>query len=326
METGFSLWIFLVAGVLKYLIDRVDFYPNVRSYGEGPEKYLDFDDAIVVNDELLLLGVYPPKLMWFSLDGKFLREEKLPKFMGSGVYSELEKRYYFYSDAREPGEYSIKSVDRAFRDTLSFMGFREGDFHGNYPARNNFLFNEGKVFFGRAFQDTIWSFEEKKMVPKLVFDFGKYGQSVEEMKKNKQEMDPLQELEFINKKAKLYFVPHQWFLTSSQFYSGFKYEEGFFNVFYDRKNQKTSVLKNRIVDDLDGGFDAFSILYQFDQNKVGFKIPGRDLYSVLLKKKNDLGEAAFEEYVNTKGKIFAPIAAEAKDSENPVLIIYTVKK
>lgn len=302
------------------------FLSKIRAFGEGPGKYLEFDDAIIVDGELLMLGVYPPKLMWFSLEGEFLREEKLDKYINSGVYSENEKRYYFYSDSRVTGEFFIKSVDKNLHDTLSYLPYRENDFEGNYSARNNFLKNRGKVFIGKAFQDTIWTFEERKMIPKLAFDFGKYGQTIDELKRNKQDLDPLQELEFINSKAKLYFVPHQWFWTDSYFYSGFKYEKDFYNVFFHRKNQKTSVLKGRILDDLDGGYDAYSILDQFEGDKVGFKVPGRDLYKVLLKRREELGQEAFEKYVNTKGKAFAQVANEAKNSENPVLIIYTVKK
>ena len=41
---------------------------------EGPGKYLDLDALAVVNEELVLLGVYPRKIMWFSLEGEFLRE------------------------------------------------------------------------------------------------------------------------------------------------------------------------------------------------------------------------------------------------------------
>jgi hypothetical protein len=303
-----------------------NFISRIRDYGEGPGKYREFDDATIVNEELLLLGVYPPKLMWFSLDGKFLREEKLKQPVASGVYSENEKRLYFYSDTREPGEYHVISVDEAFQDTLRYLLYQEDRYTRNYPDRDNFIKNEGEVFLGRALSDTIWTFKEKKMDPKLVFDFGKYAQSIEELKKNSLNLDPLQELEFINKKAKLYFDPNQWYLTESQLYSGFKYEEGFYNVFFDRKNQKTSILKGRILDDLDGAFDAYSILYHFEDIKVGFKVPGRDLYDILLNKKEELGQKAFEEFVSGKGKAFSQVANQAKDSENPVLIVYSVKK
>ncbi len=285
------------------VFDRTgQFLSKIRAYGEGPEKYIDFDDAIIVNEEVLLLGVYPPKLMWFSLEGEFLREEKLDKNIGSGVYSENEKRYYFYSDSRVPGEFFVKSVDEKFQDTLSFIPYEQSGFEGYISSRNNLLVNGSAVFFGKTLQDTIWTFEESQMVPKLIFDFGKYGQSIDELRRNHQDLDQLQELEFINSKAKLYFDAQQWFLTEAFLYSKFSYEKEIFQVFFDRKNQKTSVLKGRILDDLDSGYDAYSIFYQFEGNKVGFKVLGKDLYSVLLKRRDELGQEAFEKYVTQKGK------------------------
>ena len=81
-----------------------------------------------------------------------------------------------------------------------------------------------------------------------------------------------------------------------------------------------------IKDDIDEGFDPYSTIYGFGGDKVGLKIPGRDLYEILQKKKEELGKEAFEQYKNGKGKNFAQAVFSAKDSENPVLIIYTPKK
>lgn len=298
---------------------------KIRAYGEGPEKYLDFDDAIIVEDELLLLGVYPPKLMWFSLDGKFLREEKLEKHVSSGIYSEKTERYYFYSNTREPNDFFVWSVNESFKDSTAFFPFQEEGYFGNYPSRYNFLKLEGDIFLGMAFQDTIWQVKGGKFVPKLFFDFGKYAQSMGEMKRLS-DLDPIQELDFINKKAKLYFIPHQWYLTETFFYSGFKYEESFFNVFYDRKSKESHVIKGRLQNDLDGGFDPYSILYQFEEGIVGFNVPGRDLFKVLQKKESELGQETFESYRKSLGRDWVQVAEDARESENPVLVIYSVKK
>ena len=67
---------------------------KIDAYGEGPEKYISFDALAVVNEELVLLGVYPSKLMWFSLEGQFLRELILKDRFGPGVFSEFDNRYY----------------------------------------------------------------------------------------------------------------------------------------------------------------------------------------------------------------------------------------
>jgi hypothetical protein len=310
---------------IKVFDRKGKFVSKIRAYGEGPKKYLDFDDAIIVNNELLMLGVHPPKLMWFSLEGEFLREVSMETHIETGVYLEKEKRYLFYSNPRDPEDYFVKSVNESFLDTLGFFPYDADTYYGNYSGRDN-LVGEEAIYFARPFHDTIMIYESGKFIPKLVFNFGSYAQSIEELKRNKETLDGLEELKFINKKAKLYFAPMGWYISNSQFYSGFKYEEGFFNVFFDRAKQKTHILKGRIKDDINEGFDLYSVIYRFDQEKVGCKIPGKDLFKILQKKKAELGQDGFEEYVKGKGKNFAEAAFAAKDSENPVLIVYTVKK
>lgn len=54
--------------------------------------------------------------------------------------------------------------------------------------------------------------------------------------------------------------------------------------------------------------------------------PCKTLFKILQEKKSELGQEAFEEFVKGKGKNFVQVAFAAKDSENPVLIVYAVKK
>jgi hypothetical protein len=46
-----------------------------------------------------------------------------------------------------------------------------------------------------------------KAIPKLVFDFGEYGQSQEELKMIDKNSTPPEKMDFINDRAKLYFLP-----------------------------------------------------------------------------------------------------------------------
>ena len=78
------------------IFDRSGKYLNkIRNYGEGPGEYLEFDGAIIRNNEIMLVGVIPRKILWFSLEGKFLREKKVTDQIGSVAFSDLQKRYYF---------------------------------------------------------------------------------------------------------------------------------------------------------------------------------------------------------------------------------------
>jgi len=44
-----------------------------------------------------------------------------------------------------------------------------------------------------------------------------------------------------------------------------------------------------------------------------------------LEKKESMEQAEYENWINTKGKNFADIATAARESENPVLIVYRLK-
>jgi hypothetical protein len=76
---------------------------TIKAYGEGPGQYIEFDGAAFVDGELVLLGVYPRKIMWFSLEGEFLRELTFREQLGPGVFSEHDQRYYLYTPPENRG-------------------------------------------------------------------------------------------------------------------------------------------------------------------------------------------------------------------------------
>lgn len=308
------------------IFDRSGKYLNkLREYGEGPGQYLDFDGAIVRNEEIMLVGVFPRKLMWFDLSGEFLREQKVSKQFGGVIYSESENRYYLFNNASEQGQFFIESVNESFEDTVKVIPFDPELYYGSYSDRNNLKSFNDRIYFGQPFQDTIFIANEGDFIPKLVFDFGEYGQSQGEMIKIKENLEPLQRMEFLNNRAKLY-LSTIWYITDSQFYARMSYEKDSYNIFYAREDRTTHVLKEEFLNDLNESPHRNSFFYQFSEGKTGSVIPGKTLFKMLQEKKAELGQEGFEEYVKGKGKNFAQAAFAAKDSENPVLIVYTVKK
>lgn len=308
------------------IFDRSGKYLNkIRSYGEGPGEYLDFDDAIIRNDEIMLVGVFPRKIMWFSLEGKFLREQKVIDQFGSVAFSDREKRYYFYSLAFAQDEFFIKSVNETFEDTVKAISFDPKLYYGKYSNRSNLQNSNGRVYLSRPFQDTIYYADQGEFIPKLVFDFGKYGQSQDELRKIDEDLDMLKQMEFFNNRAKLY-LSTIWYVTEKQIYASMSYEKENYNIFFTRDDQKPHVIKGEFVNDLNESPHGSSFFHQFSEGKTGSTVPGKTLFKILQKKKAELGQDGFEEYVKGKGKNFAEAAFAAKDSENPVLIVYTVKK
>tara|TARA_R110002020_G_scaffold146343_1_gene320938 strand:+ start:64718 stop:65995 length:1278 start_codon:yes stop_codon:yes gene_type:complete len=301
------------------------FLNKLRSYGEGTGQYLDFDGALVRNGEIMLVGVFPRKLMWFDLNGEFLREQKVSQRFGGAIYSDREKRYYLFNKASESGQFFIESVNESFEDTVQVIPFDPEIYYGSYSDRNNLKSFNGRIYFGQPFQDTIFIANDGNFIPKLVFDFGEYGQGQEEMIKIKENLEPLQQMEFLNNRAKLY-LSTIWHITDSQLYLKASHEKESYNIFYTREDNRTHVINDEFVNDLNESPHVNSFFYQFSEGKVGCTIPGKILFKDLQKKKAKLGQEGFEEYVKGKGKNFAQAAFAAKDSENPVLIVYTVKK
>ena len=67
-------------------------------------------------------------------------------------------------------------------------------------------------------------------------------------------------LDFINNKARLIFQWSNFFISERQLYTYVKHEKKVYNLFFDRDKQQTHLLTERILDDIDGGFDPFMII------------------------------------------------------------------
>ncbi|WP_162416381.1 6-bladed beta-propeller [Cyclobacterium roseum] len=294
---------------------------KIDAYGEGPGEYLDFDAAEVVDGELVLLGVYPRKIMWLSLEGKFLRELSFRDRIGPGVFSEFDDRYYLYNYTREPGDYFVRSFDKSLQDTVTYLPYDPAKLYGEVSGRSYLQKSSEYLYYGMTYSDTVYQVDNGNFIPKLVLDFGKYAQDLDEMKRLD---DPRERLDFISNRAKLYFKG-QYLISEKQLYTILIYEKKGINVFFDREQQQTHVIKDRIIDDIDGAYDPYYLIYSFESGKVGLKVPGRDLYKTLMEKKENMSQSDYKKWITTNGRKFSEIATAARESENPVLIVYRLK-
>ncbi len=303
-----------------------DYISKIRAYGEGPGKYLDLDGMLVVQDEILVYGIYPFKLMLFDFEGNLIHEQKTSINMDSGVYDPESDRFYFYHSTSDTEAFRITGIGRSTHDTTRSLPIYDGFYYGNHTGRES-LIETDQIYLAEAFNDTIRKLEDGKFMPELVFDYGSYGQELDEYIKLSEELDGLEFMNFINKKAKLYFMPDfPWYVDSFRSYSFFKYERTAYNIFYNRANAETHVINWQIENDLDHSIDLFGISYHFGNRKTGVKIPGTELYKILYEMRDEMSEEEFKEYINGKGKAFAEVAVKARKSENPVLMVLTWKK
>ncbi|MDO6439125.1 6-bladed beta-propeller [Cyclobacterium sp. 1_MG-2023] len=297
-----------------------EYLGKIAAYGEGPGEFLEFDALTFVNEELVLLGVYPRKIMWFSLEGEFLRELTLIAPFGPGVFSEFDNRYYLYSSARNTGEFFIQTLNENLQDTINFLPYYSERLESMMSGRNYFQKSKQYLYFGMTFLDTIYQFHNQQLVPKFVFDFGKYGQDLEELKG----LGIMDRSKFMSSQAKLYFLG-RYHVSEKQLYTILSFEKKVYNLFYDREKSQSHVIEGNLINDIDEGHDSGRIFYVFEPGKVGIRITGKDLYQALVEKKKQLGKEEFENWAKGKGRDFAKTALAAKDSENPVLIVYKLK-
>jgi hypothetical protein len=305
-----------------HIFDKSGIYlSKIKVYGEGPGRYLDFDAVAFVEGELVLLGAYPRKIMWFSLEGDFLRELSFRERLGPGVFSDHDQRYYLYTPTREPDGYFVKSFDKLLQDEMNYFPYDPERFYFEDSGRDYFKKSQDHLYYGMTFWDTIYQVEDGRFIPKLAFDFGKYGQNPDDLKNMD---DIMQRLDFINNQTKMYFHS-RYFLTEKQLYTVLTYENKGYSLFFDRESQKSHVIEGRLLNDIDGGYDPEGFAYNFTPRKIGLKVPGKTLYKELLKKKDAMGGVEFETWTKNKGRNFTTTVLAAKDSENPVLIMYTQK-
>lgn len=293
---------------------------RVGAYGEGPGEYLNLGSLIVVNEELVLLEGFSGDIMWFSLEGEFLREANLKGFSGIGVFSEFDERFYFYNIARNSGEFFVQSLNMKLKDTINYMSYYPERLESGMTGRNYFQKSKHHLYFGMTFLDTIYQFQNQQLVPKFVFDFGKYGQDLERLNG----MEKMERITYMNTQGKFYFRG-RYQVSEKQLYTILSYEGDFYNLFYAQESSKSNLIESVINNDIDGGFDVPMLPYGFAPGKLGFTMPGKAFYQALMKKKKRMGQVEFESWVKGVGANLANTAFAGKGSENPVLIVYTLK-
>ncbi|MBI0397164.1 6-bladed beta-propeller [Cyclobacterium marinum] len=293
---------------------------RIGAYGEGPGEYQNLGSLIVVKEELVLLEGVSGDIMWFSLEGEFLRESNLKDFSGIGVFSEFDDRFYFYKIARNSGEFFVQSLNMKLQDTINYMPYHPERVESEMTGRNYFQKSKHHLYFGMTFLDTIYQFQNQQLVPQFVFDYGNYGQDLEKLN----EMEIMERITFMNTHGKLYFRG-RYQVSEKQLYAIFNYENNFYNIFYDLENSQSNTIEGMIINDLDGGLDVPLLPIAFAPGKVGLTMPGKAVYQTLMAKKNQMGQVEYENWVKGVGANLAKTAFAGKGSENPVLIVYTLK-
>ena len=221
-----------------------EFVLSINKKGQGPSEYrapLDFqvDQSYI---EVLDVG---NKIIRYALDGNFIEQFKLP-FNTDKFYKISEDQYLLYTkEIASSFEGINSSCDVLFYNRKSGVSDCLLERRNKVPElffneRNLFSATQENVFFSKVFMDSVYLYEENKLILKYVLDFGNDTFDRDLINTSKYGMNQILQ-SFNNSNDKAFHYPNL-FVSESHIVTAFD-RDGIEYVFYDIAKDETKVLK-----------------------------------------------------------------------------------
>lgn len=214
------------------------FIKKVGEQGGVPNEYIDLADFLVdvKNHRLFLLSGVGNCMFEYSLDGYFNRKIKLP-LLESGAYGEMtlvndDTLAFWTSHIYHIKYYSIsqnKILNEGFHDT-------EKDVFSEYifPADN---------YYCGALTNTVYSFNNGEFQTSFSWDFGKDNNKAIKLPNFNDRKTIIEFGEKVFNSEIVNYVIILQGINSNYYYAQLCIKKETYNLFYDRKNQKTLYFK-----------------------------------------------------------------------------------
>jgi len=299
-----------------------NFVNRIRSYGDGPEKYMELADIDIVQDTIYLLA-HPQKIMKFDLEGNFLSEFKIGSRARTFHYDSITSQFFIYGGARS--DYLVKTIDHSGKIIENYFPLNTDIFNGIMGDPYNFFQEEDGIYFTKTYLDTLYRYTDKGFDPRIIFDYGELKMDHQKMLEKERGMDPREFMEYFRANSGLSFSPFG-FSNSRYLMTRLKNSDrGYVSVF-DKKSKSIEIINFNLINDIDGSFDFYSPVYRLEDNKVAIAYRGAALYNKAVEKKQSMSVEEWDDYQKGKGKAFIEAAFYGKETENYVLMILKTKK
>lgn len=161
------LFVFDQKGIGQTIIDR---------FGQGGDEYIDIRNFdISLSDSLICALVYPSKLMYFTFDGKLVRQEQLDT-RGFALNVSDKTITIFNDNAPEDKDKLLTIKDRNSQKEQDFIPgqrFLKGRTMPAYQQRRYFTkLPNGEALFFHPLSNLIYSLGNKEITIKYKLDFG----------------------------------------------------------------------------------------------------------------------------------------------------------
>lgn len=309
------------------------FLGRIGKSGKGPEEIDILITMSIIPDKKLVViqKDIPKKLMYFTFDGKFVKDVSIPRIESLKV---LNNEMFIAYNSGNTGidEYNFQ-LTNANRDNLSFV--KNNDKWRNsvpsslmimYPYFEPFYEYQNRCYFKSIYNDTVYYISGNKIVPGYFIHLGKY-KLPPELRPEKVWMSDNANKELLLKKENDSFYCNvledagKIFLTSLNFRHN---DIKFFLV--DKKNNTGNLLINEdrksvgFVNDWDGGSD-FWPKGNVSDTKVFMPINILNFQKALEENKKKIGSIKYPE----KQSQLQKLVSDSDITDNPILMIVTLK-
>lgn len=319
--------------VLKFS-HRGKFLQRIGEHGLGPEEIDVIVSMSLIPDKKLIVVQkdVPKKLLYFTFDGKFVKDVSIPRFESLKVLS--DERYIAYNSGNTGIDEYCFQLTNSNKDALAFVKNNDkwrttapSTFMIDYPYFEPFYQFRNRYCLKSVYNDTVYYISGSKIIPGYSIDLGKYKIPLE-LRPEKVWMTDNADKELFRKKRNEYYycnvseASDKIFLTTSNFSNK---DIKFFLI--DKKNESGNLLINEerkstgFVDDWDGGID-FWPKGNVNDNKVFMPIDMVYFKKTLKENNEKNGSIKYPEKQSQLQKIIA----DSDITDNPILMVVTLKK
>jgi hypothetical protein len=318
--------------ILKFS-HRGKFLQRIGKHGLGPEE-IDYIVSISLIPDKKLIVVQkdvPKKLLYFTFDGKFVKDVSIPRFESLKVMS--DERYVAYNGGNTGIDDYNFLLTNANRDVLSFVKNNykwrtsaSSTLMISYPYFEPFYEYLNRFYVKSIYNDTVYSILGDKIVPRYLIDLGKY-KLPPELRPEKVWMTESADKELFIKKENESFYCNVFEDANKIYLTAINFTKKDIKFFLFDKNSKAgNLLINEdrksvgLINDWNGGLD-FWPKGNMNDTKVFMPINILNFQKVLAENKKKTGSIKYPE----KQSQLQKIVSESDITDNPILMIVTFK-
>ncbi|MGD8747671.1 MAG: 6-bladed beta-propeller [Balneolaceae bacterium] len=317
-----SVWIYNLDG--KY-VNEVKI-----PVGRGPGELTDINDVIFTkNHNIYALGNF--KIVGYKLDNSYLEEVDFHFRLYRFTYDNSTKSFISYASnsinaARSDNEHAgdnLIFLNKEGKITKSVLPIPKERAQISYGIPNNFPTYKGQQLFISHLNDTVYTIEAKKAIPKYILDYGEHAIPKGVFKLRKKYSKNIHHWTNFMKKeiTDKGYVTYLSYFNETDSYIYFRIGTGkkSFNVLYNKTSKKTSITPDKMINDID--FGVTSYMYEAHGNALYTVIGANKLVNHL----NVLYNNHPDKYQDPRTRGLIKLANSIDANRNPILMVATFK-